>query len=179
MSSPIQRQTTTARLQLNGQKTRQRSGFSLLEMMLALAILGTSLAVLADIAGLGVTAAREAQALVTARMICQNKLTETLLNVDGGLAPTPVSRNAVDSYDSDSLETFYFTLEINPGEISGLLSLRGTVEVMDPEEQVTIATYSIDRWIVDPDIGLIEMEQEELAAREEIANGGAASGGIE
>lgn len=179
MSARFLASISAGRLRRSRPGRRGSAGFSLLEMMLALAILGTSLAVLADIAGLGVSAAREAQALVTARMICQNKLTETLLNVDSGLAPTPVSRSQVDSYDSESLERFYFTLEINPGEISGLLYLRGTVEVLDSEEQATIATYSIDRWIIDPDIGLMEMEQEELLAREEIANGGSAGGGVE
>jgi len=53
---------------------RTRSGFSLLEILLALSILGGSLAVLSQIAEIGTSAAREARELSVCRMLCQSKL---------------------------------------------------------------------------------------------------------
>jgi hypothetical protein len=35
-----------------------------------------------------------------------------------------------------------------------------------------LAIFAVDRWIIDPALGLEEAEAEEEAAREEIANGG-------
>ncbi|OYP31115.1 hypothetical protein CGZ80_21625 [Rhodopirellula sp. MGV] len=154
-------------------RRRKRRAFSLLEMLLAIAILGTSLAILAQIADTGVSAAREARALVTARMICQNKLSEELLNISAGQTPTPIMESMVESLDSESMETFFYTIEIAPGQLDGLLVLRVTVEARDSEGTQRIAVYALDRWVVDPALGLEEAEAEEQAARDEIANGGA------
>lgn len=141
-------------------------------MLLALAILGTSLAVLVQIADTGVSAAREARALATARMICQNKLSEELLNISSGQTPTPIMESMVDSYDTESTETYFYTVEVMPGQLDGILALRVTVEARGGDGTQRLAIYALDRWIVDPALGLEEAEAEEQAARDEIANGG-------
>jgi type II secretory pathway pseudopilin PulG len=144
----------------------------MLEMILALAILGTSLAILAQIAETGVSAAREARALATARMICQNKLSEQLLNFAGGQSPTTIVDAPVESFDSESSETFLYTVEVMPGQLDGLLSIRVTVQAFAGDGTEKLATCALDRWIIDPALGLEEAEAEEEAAREEIAGGG-------
>ena len=48
-------------------------------MILALAILGGSLAILSQIASTGTDAAREARDLALARLLCQSKLSEVLM----------------------------------------------------------------------------------------------------
>lgn len=149
-----------------------RDAFSLLEMILALAILGTSLAILAQIASTGVDAAREARALATARMICQNKLSEVLLDIDGGQAPTTIVDSPIDSFDSGSTESYSYSLEVMPGQMDGLLSVRITVTALAGDGSKQLAIYALDRWVVDPALGLVEAEMEEEAAREEIASGG-------
>ncbi len=151
---------------------RRRVGFSLLEMILALAILGSSLAVLAQIAGTGVSAAREARALVTARMICQSKLNEQLLNLQAGQSPTTIVEAPAESFDSASTETYVYTVEVMPGQLDGLLSLRVTVIARAGDGTEQLAAFALDRWVIDPALGLEEAEAEEEAAREEIANGG-------
>lgn len=156
-------------------ETRARNphhGFSLLEMILALAILGTSLAILAQIASTGVSAAREARALVTARMICQTKLNELLLNIESGQSPTTIIEAPTESFDSASTETFVYSVEVLPGQLDGLLSVRVTVLARAGDGTEQLASYAIDRWIIDPALGLKEAEAEEEAAREEIASGG-------
>lgn len=149
-----------------------RRGFSLLEMLLALAILGSSLAILAQIAGTGVAAAREARALSTARMICQTKLAEALLNIEAGQSPTSVIEAPAESFDSAATETYVYSVEVTPGQLDGLLSLRVSVIARAGDGTEQLAAYALDRWVIDPALGLEEAELEEEAAREEIANGG-------
>ena len=149
-----------------------RDGFSMLEMILALSILGTSLAILAQIADTGVDAAREARALATARMICQSKLNEELMNIQNGQTPVAMFEVPAESFDSASLETFVYSVEILPGTLNGLLSIRVSVEARAGDGTEVLATYALDRWVIDPAYGLLEAEMEEQAAREEMTSGG-------
>lgn len=153
-----------------------RRAFSLLEMILALAILGSSMAVLAQIASTGVGAAREARAMTTARMICQSKLSELLLNIQGGQTPSTIIEAPAESFDSQSTETFVYSVEVMPGQMDGLLSIRVTVQARGGDGSEQLAIFALDRWVIDPTLGLEEAEAEEEAAREEIASGGEAVG---
>ncbi|MEO1617053.1 MAG: type II secretion system protein [Planctomycetota bacterium] len=145
-------------------RSTTRGAFSLLEMILALAILGTSLAVLAQIARTGVDAAREARALATARIICQNKLNELLLNVQAGQAPTTMIDVAADSFDSESSESYLYSVEVMPGQMDGLMTVRLTVKAMAGDGTEQLAIFALDRWYIDPALGLEEAELEEEAA---------------
>ena len=164
-------------MNLNHPPTRlahRRGGFTLLEMILALAILGSSLAILAQIADTGVDAAREARAISTARMICQNKLNEQLLNIQSGMSPAAIVDAQVESFDSESMETFTYSLEVSQGQMQGLLSLRVTVKAFAGDGETVLATYALDRWVIDPTLGLEQAEMEEEAARQEATGGGEA-----
>ena len=145
-----------------------RRGFSLLEIMLALAILGGALAVLSQIASSGVDAAREARDLSMARIICQAKLSETLLT---GLSPQTVMSAPVDSIDSQSLTNFQYSVEVLPGQMAGLLSIRVTVEAIDENSDTPRVRYSLVRMMVDPALGLEAAEAEQQAAQESTAEG--------
>ncbi|MEL6106640.1 MAG: type II secretion system protein [Planctomycetota bacterium] len=152
-----------------------RRGFSLLEMVLALTILGASLAILAQIADTGSDAAREARALVSCRMICQTKLNEELLNITYGQSPAIVVDAPVEAFDSQSTETYLYSLEIANGQLDGLLALRATVRAMGGDGSEAIASFALDRWVIDPLVGLEEAEAEEEAAREELSGEAAPS----
>ena len=148
---------------------RMRRGFSLLEILLSLAILGGSLAILSRIVDTGISAAREARDLSIARMICQAKLSEVLLNSTAGLTPPAQPLTPVDSFDSQSTTPFEFSVEVQPGQLGGILLIRVVVEAQDPDGGVPLARYSLVRWMIDPALGLEELEEEEEAAREEAA----------
>ena len=143
-----------------------RRGFSLLEILLALAILGGSLAILSRIVDTGISAAREARDLSIARMICQAKLSEVLLNSTSGFSPQTQPMTPVDSFDSQSTTPFSFSVEVQPGQLGGILLIRVLVEAEDPDGGEPIARYSLVRWMIDPALGLEELEAEEEAARE-------------
>ena len=95
--------------------TRQQ-GFSLLEILLALAILGGSMAILSRIVDTGISAAQEARDLANARMICQAKLSEVILNSASGITPQTQPLTPVDSFDSQSTTPFEFSVEVQPGQ---------------------------------------------------------------
>ena len=54
-------------------------------------------------------------------------------------------------------------------ERDGALLIRVVVEVQNPDGGVPLARYSLVRWMIDPALGLEELEEEEEAAREEAA----------
>ncbi|TWU65743.1 MULTISPECIES: type II secretion system protein [Crateriforma] len=154
---------------------QRRHGISLLELVLALAILGGSLAVLSQIAGTGADAAREARDLAMARLLAQRKMSEILL--DYLVTPVSVPSSPMEAFDSTSLTTFMYSVEVQPGQLDGLLAIRVTVEAVDPAGGPSTALYVLDRWMVDPALGLAEAEEEAELAREEAAAGATDSAG--
>ena len=145
-------------------KHERRSGFSLLEILLALAILGGSLAALSRIVDIGALAAREARDLSIARILCQTKLAEVMLDAVAGISPQSVPPSPLESFDSDSLTAFSYQIEVNPAPIDGLLAIRVTVEALDSDGGPPLARHSLTRWLIDPLLGLEEAEMEEEAA---------------
>lgn len=150
-------------------------GFSLLEILLSLAILGASLAVLSQIADTGMSAARESRDLSAARMLCQTKLTEVLLNATSGITPQSVSTATFDvPFDSQSSSVFQYSVDVQQAPLDGLLAVRVLVESLDLDGGKPRTRYALTRWMVDPTLGLEEAEAEEAAMLEEKA---AAAGG--
>ncbi|TWT66376.1 type II secretion system protein [Allorhodopirellula solitaria] len=134
---------------------QQRSGFSLLEMMLALAILGGSLGMLSTLAMKGADAAREAEHLAQARLIAQSRLA-TLLASEQQPASLPATPTA--AVDSESTTAFEYQLDVGTAPMQGILTIRITVRALSPNGGDPIATYSITRWMIDPMLGLGEEE---------------------
>ena len=145
-----------------------RQGFSLLEILLALALLGGALAILSQIAYTGVSAAREARDLSMARLLAQTKLSEVLLNATAGQNPVPVFEQAAEAFDSQSTTAFSYSVEVQPAPLDGMLVIRVSTTGVDGNG-AQIAKYTLDRWMIDPALALDELELEEEAAREEAA----------
>lgn len=157
------------------QRTSRRNGFSLLEILLALAILGGSLAVLSRIADTGMMAARESRDLAAARILCQTKLAEILLDAQAGISPQSVTGAPFDvPFDSQSSTVFQYSVEVQPASMSGLLTIRIVVEALDSDVGAARTRYALTRWLIDPTLGLEQAEADEEALREEQA---AAAGG--
>ncbi|MGV3486486.1 MAG: prepilin-type N-terminal cleavage/methylation domain-containing protein [Planctomycetaceae bacterium] len=135
----------------------KRRGFSLLEILLALAILGGSLAVLSQIIGTGADSASSARDLSLARLICQAKLAETLVS---GITPVPVPSTPVASPDSSSTTPFFYAVDVAPSTLDGMLAIRVSVQAQDPDGGPALASFSLTRWIIDPALGLEEAQAE-------------------
>ena len=152
-----------------------RRGFSLLEILLALAILGGSLAVLSQIVGTGSDAARSAKELAMARLLCQSKLAEVLVSATS-VMPAMVPSTPVPSPDSESDTVFNFAVDVAPAAMDGLLAIRVSVEAVNSEgDGPSLANYSITRWILDPTLGLEQLEADSDAAAQADADAAAAA----
>jgi len=141
-----------------------RGAFSLLEMILALALLGTSLGILSQVALTGTDAATEAEHLSQARLIAQSRLAEILST---GITPAAVPPSPTASMDSASTTAFQYQVDVAPAPMDGLLAIRVGVEALDEDGGEPLARYSLTRWMIDPALGLAEMAAEEAAAKEE------------
>jgi prepilin-type N-terminal cleavage/methylation domain-containing protein len=159
---------------VNNVRNQQRRGFSLLEILLALAILGGSLAVLSQIAEIGTSAAREARDLSICRILCQAKLSEVLLDTSLGISPQSIFNSSLESFDSASITSYAYSIEVQPSQLDGLLSLRVTVQALESDDSTPIATFSLTRWVVDPTLGLEQAEADEKALKEELSGVGEA-----
>lgn len=152
----------------------KRNAFSLLEILLALAILGGALAVLSQIVGTGADSASSARDLSLARLICQAKLADTLLS---GVTPVTIPSTPVISPDSSSSTPFLYTVDVIPAALDGMLAIRVSVEAQNPDGGPALASFSLTRWIVDPALGLeeaqAEYEAEKALAAEETETGAA------
>jgi len=120
-----------------------RTGFSLLEVILALAILGGAVAVLGEAARLALRNAAYARDMARAQLLCESKLSEIV----GGVTPAePVSR-AVIARSTDSGEpAWLYSIETTTLAEEGLLSVRVSVTRDLPAEQHPV-TFSLVRWI--------------------------------
>jgi len=109
-----------------------RTGFSLLEVILALAIIGGAVAVLGEAARLALRNAAYARDMARAQLLCESKLSEIV----GGVTPAePVSR-AVIARSTDSGEpAWLYSIETTTLAEEGLLSVRVSVTRDLPAEQ--------------------------------------------
>lgn len=126
-----------------------RAGFSLLEVVLALAILTGALAVIAEMTRLGARNAQLARDLTKAQLLCESKLAE----ITAGIAsPDPVSGAAFpDPLDAE----WAYTVLLEPAPEEGMMAVRVTV-YQDLPPQLRPAEFTLVRWIIDPGIELPE-----------------------
>ncbi len=127
-----------------------RRGFSLLEIILALAIFGGAMAVLSGLIDTGVRAAIEAQDLSRAQMLCESQLEQVLLQTS---TPLPVPETALDTGDPNRV--WSYMVEVFPAPVTNLHIIRVTVRAAPPGlSNGQEATYSLVRWMPDPSLML-------------------------
>jgi type II secretion system protein I len=122
-------------------------GFTLLEVILALAILAGALVVLGELVRNGMRNAQTARDLSLAAVICEGKLGE----ISAGLVPTQgVRQSAIVEYPG------WFLSVDNDGAAgpaqpnqAGLLKLRVTVE-QNPAVQRRPVRFTVTQWVRDP-----------------------------
>jgi general secretion pathway protein I len=122
-------------------RSRRRHGFSLLEVLLAMAILVGSLVVLSDLATIGRIHATKAADGTTAMRICRSKLNEII----AGLEPVaPVRDEPLDGEPG-----WLYSVEVESLQQPGLVSVRVTVRQEESENGRPLE-FSLVRWIRDP-----------------------------
>jgi len=128
-----------------------RRAFSLLEVILALTILGVSLAVLGEMTRWGLRNAEYARDMTQAQLLCESKMSEI---VAGMVLPEPVTGApfaAEDLIDPDDPVGWVYSIELAETDQPGLVAVAVTVSQNLPPERKP-ARCSLVRWVPDPGI---------------------------
>jgi general secretion pathway protein I len=129
-----------------------RAGLSLLEVILAIAILGGSVAVIGELVRLGARQAEEARELTIAQLLCESKLEEIAA---GAIAP-----EAVGDVPFELDPRWSYSIEVGSLDNPDLLQVTVMAQQVDGSREIPLY-YSLTRWILDPNL---ELELAELEA---------------
>ena len=141
----------------------ERSGFSLMEVLLATAILLGSVIALSELARIGRLHVNSVERLTTAQRLCQNKLNELLAGLTSietvEAEPLDVALADDTSLSADLAEepTWLFSVDVEPLDRPGLVSVRVTVWQAATEDQQEAddedrrrKAFSLVRWMREP-----------------------------
>jgi general secretion pathway protein I len=122
-----------------------RRAFSLLEVILALAILAGAIAVLSQVSGLGMRNAALVRDLTEAQLLCESKMAEITSGLETAQAQQGTPLGTTDDVQDDWL----YSTDLESTSQTGLLLLRVTVFKSLPAEQHP-PQFSLVRLIPDP-----------------------------
>ena len=124
---------------------KARGGLSLLEVLLALAILGGAVAAVGELMRVGARSAEQARDLTTAQILSETVMAE----ITAGLLPAQaVSEAPVD--DPQYYSDWSYSIVVEQVDQDGLLALWVTVR----QNQGSVArpvSYTLVRWMIDPE----------------------------
>ncbi len=121
-----------------------RGGFSLLETIFAIAILGVSLAAIGHLVQLGFRAAQIARVQSQAQILCDAKMAE----IASGALPAEAANGAT----IDDAPNWEYSVEVEPAEQIGLLVVQVTVQQQGQDP----LTFSLVRFMPDPNFDFNE-----------------------
>src|SRR5262245_43846133 len=123
---------------------RVKKGLSLLEVLLALAILGMTLAIIGELVRLGGRNAEQSRDITMAQLHCESLMAQV---VSGIIAPQPVVDVPID--DPNAPNEWRYTLETQQIDQSGMLGIVLTVS-QNPDVYARPVSFAAARWMLDP-----------------------------
>lgn len=129
-----------------------RRGLSLLEVVLAFAILAVSFSMLGQLVTSGYRNAREAESMTEAQMIAQNVMEEFAL---GMLPPNPAAGVPV-SMDNGMLmqlqeaPRWEYSIDWEPAPVDGLVMVLVRVSRANVDQAMYYDSFELARWMPDP-----------------------------
>lgn len=118
-------------------------GFSLLEVVLSLAILGGAIAVLGEAASLALRNAEITREMAHAQLLCESKLSEIVAGIDSA---EPIQRAPIEKAANPGEPAWLYSIERGSIGVDGLMSVRVTV-VRDLPAVRRPVSFSLVRWI--------------------------------
>ena len=127
-----------------------RDAFSLLEVILALAILTSSIAILGELIRQATTNAKIARQLTMAQLLCESKLAEVTTGI---MWPESVSGTSFESENELTDPEWLYSIDVMVIDEEGLLSVQVTVYQDLPPEMRPVE-FSLTHWMIDPEADL-------------------------
>ncbi len=121
---------------------QSRAGLSLLEVIVAIAILGGAMVVIANLIYIGSKSAGNVRWTSEAQILCDTKMAELSAGV------IPLQSNGMTSIQENPV--WAYSIDIGSTNVNGLLSATVTVQQADTTTGVS-PQFSLMRWIPDPD----------------------------
>ncbi len=149
-----------------------RRAFSLLEVILALAILSGAIAVLGELARQGLENTRIARELACAQLICESKMAEI---VAGAELPETVQGLPVETIEVPGETGWLYSIEVSETGQPGLISVAVTV-VQDIPSQSRPVQCTLVRWMLDPSLQWASLEQDTESSGASSSSGGGQNG---
>jgi general secretion pathway protein I len=140
-----------------------RPAFSILEVILARAILAGAIAVLGEASRIGLENARIARDMTYAQLLCESKLAEITSAPE---PPTPEEGIPFGTVEDPSEPDWLYSVEVTPIDTEGLLEIRVTV-IKDLPQQQRPVEMSLIGWMIDPEVAVMlkeEVESDELGS---------------
>ena len=129
-------------------RTTKRTGLSLLEVVLALSILGISVGILSTIMQQSADNGLRARRITQAQMVCESKMAEAIA---GALPLQSTQWTPVASVDAT---TWYYSLEViqpeQPNMIGVVIQVNDELAMAESQRPLT----RLVEWIIDPSLGL-------------------------
>lgn len=129
-----------------------RRGLSLLEVILAIAILAGCIAAIGELVSLGSRQAEESRDLTKAQLLCESKIAE----IAAGVAPPEAASMAPFEHDTSWL----YSVVVNSLDDQSLLSVEVTVQQAEFVGDKPL-TCTLTCWMIDPSLALMEEEMME------------------
>ncbi len=149
-------------------------GLSLLEVVLALSVLGVSAAIMAQAMQLAARNALRAQNLAHAELVAESVMSQVV----AGILPAQATTWAP-YYSTSTLATpnssWVYMIAIVPAEIQGMLGIQIGVRDSSKPSVDERPDYMVTQWIIDPSLGLDTPP--DTTATEDSSGTGSTSGG--
>jgi hypothetical protein len=140
---------------------------SLLEVLLAIAILGGCIAVIGELVRLGSRHAEEVRLLTMAQLLCESKIEE----IEAGIT----APEAITSAPFETTPDWFYSVTVNSLEQEELLEVRVTVEQAEATRMEPF-TFTLVRWMLDPALEESTDEMSDATMTEDPVSGAATSG---
>ena len=124
---------------------REAAAFTLLEVILALAILAGAVAVLGEVMSIASRNAADAQAEAEAQLLAASIMDELMTGY------TPMTQLTQQSIESDSAAPWVYSVTLGETTLLGLASIEVLVE-QDIEKQFRPVKYKLVRWFAEDDL---------------------------
>jgi type II secretion system protein I len=129
-------------------KCKVPRGFSLLEVILAIAILAGAMATLGEFARIGFDSSRIARDTTYALLLCESQIDRFASGLD---VPSAGDGQSCEDATDTSGPAWLYSVEMSQTEVQGLISLTVTF-YQDMPDNKQPAQCTLTRWIVDPGV---------------------------